>query len=161
MFGAKIVIISHIPNGIWRIEINGRKIKRFHNALFNSAPRLRMSANSFWACSSNSFLRSMARLKPAMSSSLVFSLNLIIVDSPFHFANIILYFENCKTIKEKAPNDGSLGAFHKVNTDLQSSKLFVESHLVCFIVRVDVQYIQLRCLYLYFCHVCWRFIWLF
>lgn len=92
--------MPHLPNFI---------IKRFHHALFGSVPRLRMSANSFWACSSNFLLRSMAHLKPAMNSSLVFSLNLIITNSPFHIANITLCCEVCKRIKIKAPNDCSNG----------------------------------------------------
>ena len=85
-------------------------VKRCHSALFNAAPRLRISTNSFWACFSNSRFRSMARLKPAISSSLVFSLNLIIYYSPFRFATITLCVDICKRINEKAANDCSLAA---------------------------------------------------
>ena len=85
-------------------------VKGFHNALFTAAPRLRISTNSFWVCSSNSRFRSMDHLKPAISSSLVFSLNLIICYSSFHFANITLCVDMCKRIDEKAANDCSLAA---------------------------------------------------
>ena len=85
-------------------------VKGFHNAFFTAAPRLRISANSFWACSSNSRYRSMARLKPAISSSLVFPLDLIIYYSPFRIANITLCIDICKKVNEKAANDCSLAA---------------------------------------------------
>ena len=93
-------------NGVLGLGI----VKGFHNALFNAAPRLRISTNSFWACSSNCRFHSMARLKPVISSSLVFSLNLIICYSSFHFANITLCIDMCKRINEKAANDCSLAA---------------------------------------------------
>ena len=83
MFCTEIIIACHTPNRIWRIEIDSRNVECVHRASFSSAPRLRMSANSFWACSSNFLLRSIARLNPAISSSLVFSLKLIIYSTPF------------------------------------------------------------------------------
>ena len=85
-------------------------VKGFHSALFNAAPRLRISTNSFWASFSNSRFRSMARLKLTISSSLVFSLNLIIYYSPFRIANITLCIDICKKVNEKAANDCSLAA---------------------------------------------------
>ncbi len=81
-----------------------------HSALFNVAPCLSISTNSFWACSSNSRFRSMARLKLTISSSLFFSLNLIIYYCPFRFVNITLCIDICKKVNKKAANDCSLAA---------------------------------------------------
>ena len=62
-------------------------VKRFHNAFFTATPRLRISANSFWACFSNSRFRSIGSLE---TSDKFFSCFF------FEFNHILLSFSFCK-----------------------------------------------------------------